>query len=54
MYGIGDDIQELADKAKRLESKLFDIKTLAQLLLDRPNDETVRNAVRIAIKNIEA
>jgi len=53
MYGLTDEIHELRDEVKDLKGQLHDVKVLAKLLLDNPNNEAVKSAVKIALNKIE-
>ena len=53
MFGLTDELQGLEAKIKTLEENVSDLSILVKLLLDRPNDQTVRSAVMIALKRLE-
>jgi len=53
MYGLGDDIQAMDKEIERLKSQLKDVKVLVRLLLDNPQNDSIKKSVKIAVNNIE-
>jgi hypothetical protein len=53
MYGIGDDIIEYGKEIKALKGNVKDLKALLKLVLNNPNNEAVKETVKIALAQIK-
>lgn len=54
MFGLNTEIHSLRDELQKTKEQLRDLKTLAKLAVENPDNLVAREALRIAVKNIES